>query len=91
MTNKVGRPKKLENMNEDERIEFWRNERLSAQKDRQELIEALTDRQQEALKKMSRAAENIMAAYREMWHPNWQDIVKFDEALNTFNGQFNQE
>ena len=85
MTNKVGRPKKLENMNEDERIEFWRNERLSAQKDRQELIEALTDGQKEAIKEMSRAAEDIMSAYREMWHPNWQDIVKFDEALHAFN------
>lgn len=91
MTNKVGRPKKVENMTDDERIEHWHRERILAARERQELIDALTEGQKEAIKEMSRAAEDIMAAYREMWHPNWQDIVKFDEALNTFNGQFNQE
>ena len=90
MTNKVGRPKKIENMTDDERIEHWRRERIAAEKQRQELIDALSDGQREALKEMSRAAEDIMTSYREMWHPNWQDIVRLDEALSTFNSQFNR-
>lgn len=91
MTNKVGRPKKLENMNEDERFEHYQNVREMEKQDRQERIDNLTEGQQEAIKDLSKAINTIMISYQEMCHPSFGDIIELDNALWAFNRQLNQE
>jgi len=91
MTNRVGRPKLVENMTDEERIQHWQNERAKAREAKQERLDCLDADQLAAIKRMSKAIDSIMMSYHEMCHPTIGDIIELDDARYAFNRELNQE
>lgn len=91
MTNRVGRPKLVENMTDEERAQHWHNERAKAKEARQERLDCLDADQLAAIKRMKEALAPVMMSYHEMCHPSYGDIVELDNALYDFNRELNQE
>ena len=91
MTNRVGRPKLVENMTDEERIEHYRKERIKREEERRERLSHLSKAQLAAIKRMSKAIDSIMMSYHEMCHPSIGDIIELDDARHAFNRELNQE
>lgn len=91
MTNRVGRPKLVENMTDEERIVYWQQEREREKQERQDRLDHLSNEQRAAIKRMKEAVATVMMAYHEMCHPSFGDIVELDNALWAYNRELNQE
>ena len=88
---KVGRPKKFENMNEDERFEDLArrfNKALKAvdknAKVEKECYEMLTDIQKNVIRETKKVISQTLFYYRDLRHPTIEDVVnlnRIDEDL----------
>ena len=87
-------PKKLENMTDDERIEYWRKEREKEKKERQMTVNMLSPLQQAALYNINSKLDNIIdtALYPDMGgirSVSAFDLQELNDAWETLQFQFN--
>lgn len=87
-------PKKLENMTDDERIEYWRKEREREKKQRQMTVNMLSPLQQAALYNINSKLDNIIdtALYPDMGgirSVSAFDLQELNDAWETLQFQFN--
>jgi hypothetical protein len=87
-------PKKLENMTDDERIEYWRKEREKEKKQRQMTVNMLSPLQQAALYNINSKLDNIIdtALYPDMGgirSVSAFDLQELNDAWETLQFQFN--
>ena len=87
-------PKKIENMTDDERIEYWRKEREKEKKQRQMTVNMLSPLQQAALYNINSKLDNIIdtALYPDMGgirSVSAFDLQELNDAWETLQFQFN--
>lgn len=87
-------PKKLENMTDDERIEYWRKEREKEKKQRQMTVNMLSPLQQAALYNINSKLDIILdtALYPDMGgirSVSAFDLQELNDAWETLQFQFN--
>ena len=87
-------PKKLENMTDNERIEYWRKEREKEKKQRQATVNMLSPLQQAALYNINSKLDNIIdtALYPDMGgirSVSAFDLQELNDAWETLQFQFN--
>lgn len=80
-----GRPKKQENLTP---YELWEQKKAAKNERKKELWLSLTKDEADALNKMMISAEIIKEAYNSLTHPNYGDVVRFDDAFVEFRYQF---
>jgi len=87
-------PKKLENMTDDERIEYWRKEREKEKKQRQMTVNLLSPLQQAALYNINSKLDSIVdtALYPDLGgirSVSAFDLQELNDAWETLQFQFN--
>lgn len=60
-------------------------------KAKRDLFDAMHPSQQEALKEAYNAIAEVTNAYRELYHPSYDDIVKLDSAFWSMRSAFNMD
>ena len=90
MTNRTERPKNVENMTDEERIEHYRKERIKREVEKKESLSHLSKSQLASIKRISDAVNDILVSYHNMCHPDFGEIVELDRAFDAFKYQLVQ-
>lgn len=86
-----GRPKLVENMTAEERVQHWRAQSKARKAQRLENLQQLGDEQLAAIAEMIEATEDIRDAFSYLSYPTYNDVVRFNDAFCVFKREMGRE